>query len=64
MRSHNICFHLEFLPSRPQHLTGLQLICDICQGRLQGAEVKSTEITFYPGVVKAGNFLADTHTAG
>ena len=49
---------------RPQHLTGLQLIRDICQGRLQGDAVKSTEIHFQPGYVKAGDFLADTHTAG
>ena len=49
---------------RPQHLTGLQLIRDICQGRLHGDKVSSTEIMFHPGMVKAGDFLADTHTAG
>ncbi|KAL4235925.1 hypothetical protein ACF0H5_004315 [Mactra antiquata] len=49
---------------RPQHLTGIQLICDICGGKLIGGHVNSTEIEFHPGNVKSGNYLADTHTAG
>lgn len=49
---------------RPQHLTGLQLIRDICGGRLEGGQVGSTEITFYPAPIKSGRFIADTGTAG
>lgn len=49
---------------RPQHLTGIQLICDICGGKLTGGNVSSSEIVFEPGAIKAGNYLADTHTAG
>lgn len=49
---------------RPQHLTGIQLICDMCGGKLVGGTVNSTEISFFPGPVRAGNYLADTHTAG
>lgn len=49
---------------RPQHLTGLQLIRDICGGRLEGGQVGSTEITFYPAQIKSGRFIADTGTAG
>jgi len=45
-------------------LTGIELICDICGGKLTGGKVSSTEIVFKPGNVKAGNYLADTHTAG
>ncbi|KAH3695304.1 hypothetical protein DPMN_082761 [Dreissena polymorpha] len=49
---------------RSQHLTGIQLICDICGGKLTGGKVGSTEIVFQPSKVRAGNYLADTHTAG
>ncbi|KAK7101137.1 RNA 3'-terminal phosphate cyclase-like [Littorina saxatilis] len=49
---------------RPQHLTGLQLIAELCGGKLEGARVSSTEITFHPGQVKAGSYRADTKTAG
>lgn len=49
---------------RPQHLTGLQLIAEICGGRLTGARVGSTEITFQPGQIQSGSYRADTKTAG
>ncbi|KAK6179432.1 hypothetical protein SNE40_011793 [Patella caerulea] len=49
---------------RPQHLSGLQLIGEICSGKLNGGRVQSTEISFKPGKVKGGNYLADTKTAG
>ncbi|KAK3089015.1 hypothetical protein FSP39_000164 [Pinctada imbricata] len=49
---------------RPQHLTGLQLIRDICNGKLEGGVVSSSEITFIPGKVKAGSYTGDTKTAG
>ncbi|XP_067119298.1 RNA 3'-terminal phosphate cyclase isoform X2 [Centruroides vittatus] len=49
---------------RPQHLTGLQLIRDICGGRLEGGQIGSTVITFYPAPIKSGRFIADTGTAG
>lgn len=59
------CLNVLFLyVHRPQHLTGIQLICDICQGKLTGGTVGSKEIIFHPGAVKAGDYLADTHTAG
>ena len=37
---------------------------DICDGRLEGGEVGSTEISLYPGEVRGGTYLADTKTAG
>ncbi|XP_013790831.1 RNA 3'-terminal phosphate cyclase-like isoform X1 [Limulus polyphemus] len=49
---------------RPQHLTGLQLVRDLCGGRLKGGEIGSTDISFYPGPVKSGEFVANTGTAG
>ncbi|XP_036443052.1 RNA 3'-terminal phosphate cyclase [Colossoma macropomum] len=49
---------------RPQHLSGLQLIRDMCDGNLEGATVGSSEITLTPGKIKCGNYIADTQTAG
>ena len=34
------------------------------RGRLEGATIGSTEITFYPSSVNAGQYEADTKTAG
>ena len=53
-----------FILFRPQHLTGLQLIRDLCQGKLEGGEVGSTQVTLVPGKLKGGSFVADTKTAG
>ncbi|PWA21245.1 hypothetical protein CCH79_00009562 [Gambusia affinis] len=49
---------------RPQHLTGLQLVSDLCSGSLQGASIGSTDISLTPGKVRSGNHTADTQTAG
>ncbi|XP_038601738.1 RNA 3'-terminal phosphate cyclase [Tachyglossus aculeatus] len=49
---------------RPQHLSGLEMVRDLCEGHLEGAEIGSTEITFTPGKIKGGTHTADTKTAG
>ncbi|XP_020761729.1 RNA 3'-terminal phosphate cyclase isoform X3 [Odocoileus virginianus] len=49
---------------RPQHLSGLEMIRDLCDGQLEGAEIGSTEITFTPEKIKGGVHTADTKTAG
>ncbi|KAK9862268.1 hypothetical protein WJX84_007720 [Apatococcus fuscideae] len=49
---------------RPQHLAGLQLVRDCCQGRLEGGWVNSTAMALLPGSTLAGSYLADTGTAG
>ncbi|CAL1276922.1 unnamed protein product [Larinioides sclopetarius] len=49
---------------RPQHLSGVNVVRDITNGRLIGAEVGSTEITFYPGDITGGKYIADPGTAG
>lgn len=49
---------------RPQHMTGLCLLADLCGGSLKGATVGSTEVTFHPRTVTGGDFVADTKTAG
>ena len=37
---------------------------DICKGTFEGASISSDSITFHPGNLLAGNFVADTQTAG
>ncbi|KAH7985917.1 hypothetical protein HPB52_025306 [Rhipicephalus sanguineus] len=49
---------------RPQHLTGMNLVRDICGGRLVNAVIGSTEIELHPGPIRGGLFAADTGTAG
>jgi len=49
---------------RPQHLSGLEMIRDLCDGQLEGAEIGSTEIMFTPEKIKGGIHTADTKTAG
>ncbi|XP_068096092.1 RNA 3'-terminal phosphate cyclase isoform X1 [Hyperolius riggenbachi] len=54
-----------FLPSlRPQHLSGLETVRDLCGGKLENGAIGSTEIDFTPGRIKGGALTADTKTAG
>ncbi|MEE6523525.1 hypothetical protein FKM82_022468 [Ascaphus truei] len=48
----------------PQHLSGLEIVRDLCSGQLDKAEIGSTEINFTPGRIKGGALTADTKTAG
>ncbi|XP_049788249.1 RNA 3'-terminal phosphate cyclase [Schistocerca cancellata] len=48
-----------------QHLKGLELVQKLSGGQLVGAEMGSTEVTFFPGERRGGGeFSADTQTAG
>ncbi|XP_072942662.1 RNA 3'-terminal phosphate cyclase [Epargyreus clarus] len=47
-----------------QHLKGIQLVGEMCQARMNGAHIGSTEIEFIPGKLKGGRYFADTKTAG
>lgn len=49
---------------RPQHLAGLNLIGQLCCGKLTGEFVNSTTVELWPGSVRNGDYSADTHTAG
>lgn len=48
----------------PQHLTGIQLVSELCGGTLIGDAVRSTEVTFVPQAIRGGEFTGDTQTAG
>ena len=41
-----------------------QLVSRLCGGRLTGDQTGSSEVTFEPGPLLGGEFIADTHTAG
>lgn len=50
---------------RPQHLKSILACCELCEGKIDGAEVGSKEIFFKPGeVLKGGGFQWDIGTAG
>lgn len=36
----------------------------MCQAKLSGASIGSTEIEFIPGKLRGGHYVADTRTAG
>lgn len=40
------------------------LTTDVCQGKLEGGSVGSTDIRFFPGDIKSGFYKGDTGTAG
>ncbi len=48
----------------PQHLTGVRAVAAVCEGRLQGAQVGSQELTLEPGSVCGGSYSFDIGTAG
>lgn len=47
-----------------QHLKGLELVNSICNGKLKGGHISSTEIEFWPGKLSGGSFRAAIKTAG
>ena len=49
---------------RAQHLAGLQLVADLCQGRLEGGTIGSQEISLTPHHLSCGHHIGDTKTAG
>lgn len=47
-----------------QHLTALQAAAQICDAKISGDRIGSTEIKFQPGPVKAGDYTFSIGTAG
>ena len=48
----------------PQHLLGLQALTQLCKGRLEGDELGSEEIKFYPGEIYKDQIVVNIPTAG
>lgn len=49
---------------RPQHLTAVRAMADICDAQISGAEVDATSMTFRPGALEGGSVEVDIGTAG
>lgn len=49
---------------RPQHLTAVQLVADVCDATVSDIEVGSDALTFEPGPVRPGEYSIDIGTAG
>ena len=47
-----------------QHITAVKAAAAICSADLNGAEISSLKLEFYPGKVKTGNYKFDVGTAG
>jgi len=48
----------------PQHLLGIQALAQLCNGRLEGDELGSGEIKFYPGEIYKDQIVINIPTAG
>ncbi|MBI2040535.1 MAG: RNA 3'-terminal phosphate cyclase [DPANN group archaeon] len=49
---------------QPQHLTGVKAAAELCNAKVSGAELGSTELTFEPSKIQFGKFRFDIGTAG
>ena len=49
---------------KAQHLTGIIAAAQLCNAKVSGAEIGSTELTFEPGKIRFGKFKFDVGTAG
>lgn len=49
---------------KPQHLTGVKAVAELCNAELKGAEIGSKEIEFAPGEIESKTLNLDIGTAG
>lgn len=49
---------------KPQHLAGIKAAAQLCNGTVEGAELGSQSVTFYPREIKGGTLQVDIGTAG
>lgn len=47
-----------------QHLLGIRMAAEVCNGQLTGAEQGSREVELKPNNIQAGRFSGETGTAG
>ncbi len=61
-------FNIRRVRKRPglrmQHLEGLKAVAELCNGKLKGAKLDSTEIWFYPKKIQAKELSISILTAG
>ncbi|RJS89474.1 RNA 3'-terminal phosphate cyclase [Candidatus Bathyarchaeota archaeon] len=49
---------------RNQHLTAIRAVAELCSARVEGLEIGSGEVVFYPGEIRGGRHRFDIGTAG
>ncbi len=49
---------------RPQHITAIRSVAEVCGGSVEGLKVGSSSIVFKPSKPRAGRYFFDTGTAG
>lgn len=49
---------------KAQHYVAIKSIQEICDAKVEGLEIGSSELTFYPGEIKGGKYKFDIGTAG
>ncbi len=49
---------------RPQHLTTLKAVSEICGAKVKGLAIGSREVEFHPGPPRGGSYIFDIGTAG
>ena len=49
---------------KAQHYVAIKSIQEVCDARVEGLEIGSSELTFYPGEIRGGKYRFDIGTAG
>jgi len=64
IRIHSIRAGREPEGMAPQHVAAVRAVAELCGARTRGLELRSREIEFAPGPLRAGDFSFDVGTAG
>lgn len=61
---HNIRKGRKVPGLKAQHKTGVLALRQLCDAKFTDVEIGSENVSFYPGIIKSGNFEIDIGTAG
>jgi len=64
IRVHKIRARREETGLRPQHLTAVKAVAELCSATVEGLEIGSREVVFHPGAIVGGKYRFDIGTAG
>lgn len=64
VRVHHIRVKRKKPGLQPQHLRAVEALAEVSGGRVEGAELHSTEVTFEPGRISGGRYRFEIGTAG
>lgn len=49
---------------KPQHFTAIKIIKELCEAKTEGFEIGSSDLVFYPGEIRSGDYRFNIGTAG